>query len=270
MKWFKNIFMSIFCGIIFLFSFLNAFALDSLVQGSYYKWKKIDLSPIMDSSFDNWLHPRWQRGFATDPSTPARIYIWISRTLYVSNNNGLDWTPIYYENKANFCGLLKLTVDSRGNIYLLEKLLNGYYVALYVSKDHGKTFSKIYPQNSDYTVATTAADIALGYNDSVYLFLNSGNSYKSAIYKSTDEGNSWTQITDISTLEDSNSIKHLIASETSSGKLLLVRGSHLLLSTNDGQSWQDICATHYAIRDVQFDPNDDNKHYASIPIFSVF
>jgi len=260
MRQLKNISISIF-GMLFLFYSFNAFALDGLVQGSYYKWKTIDLSPITDDTSDI-PGQNWQRGFATDPSTPGRIYIWISRTLYVSNNSGLDWLPIYYESKQNFRGLQKLVVDSNGNIYLLEKLVNGYYVALYVSKDHGKTFSRIFPQNSEYIAATNIADIALGYNNSLYLLLNSDTRYESAIYKSTDEGNSWTQITDISTLSDFYHIRHLIVSKTSYGKILLVHGRHLLLSTNDGNSWQDILATDYfAIRDVQFDPNDDNTWY---------
>jgi hypothetical protein len=154
------------------------------------------------------IGPAWASGriadFAVNPDNPKEYYVAVaSGNVWKTNNNGTTWQPIFDNYGAYSIGVVKMDPNNHNVIWVGTGENNhqralGYGDGVYKSMDGGKSFKNmglkesrqiggivIDPRNSD--VVFVAAE------GSVW-----GPGGDRGLYKSTDGGETWNKVLEIS------------------------------------------------------------------------
>ncbi|MEZ0297961.1 MAG: WD40/YVTN/BNR-like repeat-containing protein [Candidatus Methylacidiphilales bacterium] len=142
-----------------------------------YTWKQLPNQPGSRRMF---------YGLAVDPTDSKRLYwgaVGPGGGLYRSEDAGNSWKLICKQEAAVF----NVVVAQDGSVYCPGK-------NLWRSTDHGNTWKKI----SDFTVGKTVVGLAVHPGDSNTIWASSivwGEGTEGGIYKTTDGGERWQDIT---------------------------------------------------------------------------
>lgn len=178
-----------------------------------------------------------------------------------SSDQGVSWIDIYTEaSTSNPVTSLALAFDSKT---ILAGLASGEVIR---SNDSGRTWQAVH-DFSDRVVK-----IRVG-NSSVYVL-----TAQNGLSKSTDLGNTWTDLTKVLTADSFTHTNNAIASVSAfydlaldprrSGVIYLGTKQGLLLSVNDGVNWLlldlPVKNTQFKVSAITVNPINSNNIYASI------
>ena len=181
---------------------------------------------------------------AYDPSSTSTFYIGTGEGfgnsdairgagIWKSTNKGSTWTQLAASNTNNFVRIMDLAVTSTGRIIVAAS------GGLYTSDNGGTSFTR--RQSSSYF-----ADVEIAANGDLY----AGTRYSGRLYKSTNNGTTWTLITNLGGSPDrieiacapSDSNTLYVVSSGGSGS---VDVEWFKKSTNGGSSWTTLTIPKY-------------------------
>jgi trimeric autotransporter adhesin len=219
---------------------------------------------------------------AQNPANPQEIYVgtgegWFNSDairglgIWKTTNGGTTWTQLTSTNNSTFYFVQKIVVDATGKLYACTR--DG---GLQKSTNGGASWTKILGSGVAGGVHNNAADIEIASNGNLYSSFGIFSTGK--IYRSTDEGASWTDITPVSarrielacapsdanivyavfhsaTTNDCNAIQRYNASTNTwtacAVPTIIDQGSNSNFTR--GQAWYDLVAA--------VDPNNANRIY---------
>jgi len=85
----------------------------------------------------------------------------------------------------------------------------------------------------------------------------------SGIYKSTDKGNTWDQLESTANNEDFAYINRLVIDPDDPNIVIVATEKGILKTINGGTSWTNVYSSNSGIEDLDADPTDFNKVYAT-------
>ena len=181
---------------------------------------------------------------AYDPSSTSTFYIGTGEGfgnsdairgagIWKSTNKGSTWTQLAASNTNSFVRIMDLAVTSTGRIIVAAS------GGLYTSDNGGTSFTR--RQSSSYF-----ADVEIAANGDLY----AGTRYSGRLYKSTNNGTTWTLITNLGGSPDrieiacapSDSNTLYVVSSGGSGS---VDVEWFKKSTNGGSSWTTLTIPKY-------------------------
>jgi trimeric autotransporter adhesin len=143
--------------------------------------------------------------FAQSASNTADLYFgtgegWFNadairgQGIWSSSNGGTTWNQLAATNNSNFYYVQKLVVDATGNVYACTKtgLQKSTNKGVSWTQVLGTTATNVLP-GSIAAISNDAADIEIAANGDLYCSL--GIFSLGAVYRSTNNGTSWTNIT---------------------------------------------------------------------------
>lgn len=276
----------------FFLGLLAVFLLGSFVQAKKNEESNKEVKPFVNSELVNGLKwrgigPAWASGriadFAVNPDNPKEYYVGVaSGNVWKTTNNGTTWKPIFDNYGAYSIGVVELDPNNPNVVWVGTGENNhqralGYGDGVYKSLDGGKSFKNmglkesrqiggivIDPRNSD--VVFVAAE------GSVW-----GPGGDRGLYKSTDGGETWRKVLEISentgvnnvVMDPSNPDIMYATSEqrrrTSFTKIGGGPESAVYKSTDGGETWRKIMnglpSVHLGGMGIAVSPVDPNYVY---------
>jgi len=134
------------------------------------------------------------------------------------------------------------------------------------STDGGSSWTPL----TDHFPALGVSAIAIDYTNSNVLYIGTGDddgndTYSVGVFKSTDAGNTWSEITPSSASLFGTSIRRIIIHPTNNNILYLASSSGCFKSTDGGSTWSLLRAGGY--RDMELHPTNPNIVYLSSDSF---
>jgi photosystem II stability/assembly factor-like uncharacterized protein len=186
----------------------------------------------------------------TDPTDPAVLYATTDQGPYKSTDGGVTWTPVSAEQSAR---MIVVDPGSPSTVYRIisgsgggvESALTGGDGALYKSLDGGSTWTKVSerPGYPDFQMwpwwqllidpSTTPSTL---YGVCPVYWASPGT----RLFKSTDGGHSWQDLTDELPWQ-SREVRQLTI-DASRHMLYLTASDSLLRSFDGGATWEDLSA----------------------------
>ena len=169
--------------------------------------------------------------------TAPNGYIFASAQSYIfrSEDNGENWETINYY----YSPISAFTVNSNGHIFVAAD-------SLYYSQDSGDHWMSIQVDSADSRFYIN--DIAINSDDQIFI---SCSRIDSSIYRSLDNGSSWSKIADIggSLLIDANDYIYVATFSYSDN------GSWIYRSTDNGDHWTQIWKFNPTVKNLANIPN---------------
>lgn len=213
-------------------------------------WEKI--SSLNSSVYD----------IALDPLNPAALYLLFGSGIYKSTNGGLTWI-LYSLGSSNSTvgGQLIIHPLNPEILYAVGYSYESgrYYVAVHKSSNGGQTWtSRRLSEQADfaygYSIALSAAGPNIIYASGYYV---KGSSYYYKIYKSTDDGNSWSDVSGgIPAIADD-----LVVDPNNPSKVYAGTTWGVYRSSDGGLTWNKNTGIAYAYA-LGIDPANPNILYA--------
>ncbi len=154
------------------------------------------------------------------------LYAGTNNGVFRSNDNGITWTRLYY-------GLPSLNVSS---LLLIENLLFAgiEFNGCYVLKDNDANWKESNSGQLSFPVSVNTLAMKSG---SLY----AGTSYKSGIFRSSDNGLSWVPI-NTNLLSKSGLLPDKIVSLAIQGSYIFAASSdgYVFITDNDGANWKEV------------------------------
>jgi photosystem II stability/assembly factor-like uncharacterized protein len=198
-------------------------------------WALVGQLPYYSASF-----------LAVDPFDPDIIYASArSNMLYRSDDGGAHWMTWSMPGYASAIDLDQSTPGLlfAGGYYLYS---SSYRAALYVSTDHGSTWSVSMPR-PDTIFTGSACAVDPSETDVVYL----GCSY-GYLYRTTDAGLSWTLAN--SGIPTATAISGLAVNRDGS-VVLAATSAGIYRSTDDGSTWYLASGSPTSVQSIRFSPS---------------
>ncbi|RYF90097.1 MAG: glycosyl hydrolase [Chitinophagaceae bacterium] len=216
--------------------------------------------------------------YAGTGESNMRNTVSIGDGLYKSTDGGGNWQKIGLDSTEH---ISKILIDPRDakTVYVAVPgplWSSSAHRGLYKTTDAGKTWKKILFVNSE----TGCADITIDpVNPTIMLasfwqfrrkpFSFASGGPGSALYKSTDAGETWTKVTEGLPSGDLGRIVLTVNPSQPNKVLAIVEAAipGLYLSNDKGSSWQKLAATEnitarpFYFSTLVFDPGDSNKVY---------
>jgi len=136
---------------------------------------------------------------AQNPANPQEIYVgtgegWFNSDairglgIWKTTNGGSTWTQLASTNNSNFYYVQKIVIDGTGKLYVCTR--DG---GLQKSTNGGTSWTKILGTGIAGCPHNNAADVEIAANGNIYCSFGIFSTGK--IYRSTDEGSNWNDIT---------------------------------------------------------------------------
>jgi len=213
---------------------------------------------------------------AIHPSSPNRIFAaalgrYRSRTqdrgVYRSVDSGATWQRVLFLNDTT--GACEVLVDpsNQNRIYaamwnryrpITYSIIGGVNSGLWVSTDAGDSWAQAtngFPSN-DANLGRVSLAIAPSQPSTVYALASNGTGVR-GVYKSTDSGNSWTQVLVGNPFSGEGQVwyNNFIAVHPTNPNTLFAGMTAMYKSTDGGATWTDVTFTmHVDHHAILFDP----------------
>ena len=183
---------------------------------SFTKANTPDLGNIVEN---NVFTPH--RPLTQDFVTKQKFYLYdrTNGSVYNSTNGGKDWVKkatLPADNKNYSRTSLKATPKNAGHLWF-----NHPNQGLYRSTNSGTTWTKISNVDKVQRFAIGKSKTENGYPTIYIIGVINSNSTEEAIYRSSDQGNSWTKINDDNSLFLLSNPKYMAADRTIYGKIYI-------------------------------------------------
>jgi len=119
---------------------------------------------------------------------PAYLYAVTTNGVFASSDNGSTWSTVRYKPTSQ---VLSLAVARNGKLWAMSS-----YLPLYWSADHGKTWTQSGTGSGGITNGGLTA-FAIDGSNSIFVGTRAagmGTNYGSGVFRSTDEGVTWTNM----------------------------------------------------------------------------
>ena len=250
-------------------------------------WKTTNAGIVFKSVFDKYCQSIG--AIAIDQKNPKIVYVGTGESnmrnsvsigdgMYKSNDAGDNWTKIGLDSTEH---IAKILIDPKNSDILYVAVpgplwSDSKHRGLYKSNDAGKTWEKILYVNEK----TGCADIALDPKNPNTIYattwefrrlpysFNSGGP-GSGMYKSTDGGKSWKELTNGLPQKPFGRIAFALSPSAPNKLLAIVESKEtgLFISSDGGESWKhqsatlNVTARPFYFSTIMFDPNDSNRVY---------
>jgi photosystem II stability/assembly factor-like uncharacterized protein len=257
-------------------------------------WKSINSGASYKSVFDKYCQSIGAIGI--DQSKPATIYVGTGESnmrnsvslgngIYKSTDAGGNWTKIGLDSTEH---ISKIIVDpvNPGIVYVAAPgplWADSKHRGLYKSTDGGKTWNKILYKDektgcADLLMDPTNPDIIFAsmwqFRRQPYSFNSGGNS--SGLFKSTDGGKTWKEITNGLPPKPFGRIAMALAPSDPKNMIAIVESSKtgLYISSDNGESWKsqsasfNVVSRPFYFSTIVIDPKDPKRIYRPAYSFS--
>jgi photosystem II stability/assembly factor-like uncharacterized protein len=234
------------------------FAVTYGYPGPIFKTVNSGLTWTKISSIDN-----FSLGIAIDPINSNTIYVPAYPEIYKSLDGGKSWHSNAFCSGFYYSGEIAINPINHDIIYLAAEYDESGFRAMAVLKSVNSgekwTGMKLAPSSQNVYASTYSVAIDPSNPDILYAggYYNDGSNYMGKVYKTTDAGQNWTDITG-SILGCAESI---VIDPSNPSKVYVGTSSGIYRSSDGGQTWQKDSgyASAYALA---IDPSDHNILYA--------
>ena len=213
---------------------------------------------------------------AIQPASPNRIFAatlgrYRSRTqdrgVYRSDDSGATWKRVLFLNDTTGACEVLIDPSNQNRIYaalwnryrpLTYSIIGGVNSGLWISTDGGDNWTQAtngFPSN-DANLGRVSLAIAPSQTSTVYALASNGTGVR-GVYKSTDSGNSWAQVTDSTHFNNEGQVwyNNFIAVHPTNPNMLFAGMTEMYKSTDGGVTWTDVTFTmHVDHHAILFDP----------------
>jgi photosystem II stability/assembly factor-like uncharacterized protein len=126
-------------------------------------------------------------------------------------------------------------------------------MGVFISKDAGATWT---PKRVSSTPGSSASAVAVDPRNAKIVFLGGQKNYKAALYKSTNGGTSWKDVT--KTLQ--NQVYEIVFDPKVANRVFVVTSGGIFRTTNGGTSWSRL-SDDWSQRALVFHPTKANTLY---------
>lgn len=233
------------------------------------------------------IGPAWASGriadFAMNPNNPKEYFVAVaSGNVWKTENNGTTWKPVFENHGSYSIGVVKLDPNNPNVVWVGTGENNhqralGYGDGVYKSLDGGKSF-----KNMGLKESRQIGAIVIDPRNSDVVFVAAegsawGPGAERGLYKSTDGGENWKKVLDISentgvnnvVIDPSNSdIMYATSEQRRRHHFTKIGGgpeSAVYKSTNGGETWRKIMkglpSVHLGGMGIDVSPVDPNVVY---------
>lgn len=206
----------------------------------------------------SWQHlPVFGKGapsaLAVDPADKCEIFAALANRLMVTSDCGRTWKETYYDSDAK-AGISTVVIPSDRPASILLGNTRGDLVR---SDNNGQSWSTIFRFQADLKrIVQSSVDKNLWY----------AGTDKKGIFRSTDGGQTWTEIKDsLKDFKDSRSFIEIIPSAKDANTVHFATTHNYLLSKDRGDSWDKVELIppdkNVLINTIAVNPKDDNDLY---------
>ncbi len=214
------------------------------------KWKKV--ATLNRGCYDIILHP----------SNPNILYALSSYSVFKSTNGGSSWNEHFLGSGCyGYSGEMAIHPQNPDILYVAGYHYSGSKscMAVFKSTNGGVNWATkdINPSSSygqAYSIALSSSNPNILYAGGYY---SQGGSQHNKVYKSSDSGNSWKDVTGSISVEPNS----IVVDPTDSNKVYVGTYWGVYRSTNGGQTWNKSPANVYAYA-LAIDPASPNTIYA--------
>lgn len=142
---------------------------------------------------------------------------------------------------------------------------------IWKTTDGGDTWTNLTP---DWPVLPVSA-MAMANSNHDVIYAGTGESFPgsaqiagSGVFKSTDRGTSWTQLSTTANNADFRYVNRIVVDPTNPDNVLAATTTGVFKSTNGGADWTAELSSY--VEDLDADPTDFNVLYASCNLFGVY
>lgn len=192
-----------------------------------------------------------------------------SKTRLSKSSAVVTWTergPANFSGRAR--GLIVDPTDASGNTWFVGSVGGG----VWKTTDAGLHYTDKTPNLPN--LATTVLAIAESNHDVIYAgtgegFGNADAIQGDGIFKSTDHGESWTQLSSTAGNEDFFYVNRLVIDPDDEDIVVAATNKGILKSSNGGSSWTKVYTTNSRVQHIIADFTDFNIQYATVNGFGV-
>ncbi len=214
---------------------------------------------------------------AIHPASPNRIFAatlgrYRSRTqdrgVYRSIDSGATWQRVLFLNDTTGACEVLIDPSNQNRIYaalwnryrpLTYSIIGGVNSGVWISTDAGDNWTQAtngFPSN-DANLGRVSLAIAPSQPSTVYALASDGIGVR-GVYKSTDSGNSWTQVMVGAPFSGEGQVwyNNFIAVHPTNPNTLFAGMTEMYKSTDGGATWTDVTSSmHVDHHAILFDPN---------------
>lgn len=190
------------------------------------------------------------------------------RGIYKSTDGGKTWKKVLYINDMTGCSELSINLQNPLEMYAgmwehqrkpWTVISGGKGSGLYKSKDGGETWDKL-ENGLPKTMGKTAIAVAQSNTDIVYALVEADwEEEKGGLYKSTNAGKSWTQITKDHALIQRSWYYTEVFVDPQNENLVYILNAGAHKSIDGGKKWSRIWGTHGDYHDLWINPANANN-----------
>lgn len=144
---------------------------------------------------------------------------------------------------------------------------------IWKTTNRGVTWSLISPDLPN--LATTTLAMAETNHDIIYAgsgegYFNTDAIRGDGIFRSTDRGNTWTQLASTAVGTDFDFVNKIIINPADENTLLVAANAGLFRSTDAGDTWTEVFSPSGRVQDLDADPSNWNRMYAGVNGNGIF
>ena len=171
---------------------------------------------------------------AVDPNNPSVMYGFYGSRVFKSTDGGATWNSNTYSNHSFYGGSVDPNNSNIVHAYGRHYTGSNWCVCYFKSNNGGYSWSRHYPLATSeyeypYCMKSDPSNSAIVYISGYY---NTGSDYVGFIYRTTDGGSSWSDVSS----GTAGWIDDIVIHPTS-GKVYVVSSSGVFRSTNQGAHW---------------------------------